>query len=209
MRLTRDVSLMPPASAEETGSDVTISLSFASDEPYERWWGVEVLDCRPQSVDLTRLNDGAALLYNHNPDALIGHHVPGSVIADGHTVRGDVVLSWVADEGKTIALVQGGHLTKTSIGYEIDAVVEESTTKDGKKPERQIPASIFRGVLARAHRDSHGDIQAFRDSLDAAVGPFQRDPNIPTVYRVISWNTNRKLPRYHPRRSNGRHWSVA
>jgi hypothetical protein len=65
-------------------SDLVLSMSFASDTPYERWWGIEILDCQPESVRLDRLNDGAAILYNHNWDDLRGHHVPGSVVADGH-----------------------------------------------------------------------------------------------------------------------------
>jgi len=35
----------------------------ASDTPYDRWWGIEVLDCNPESVRLDRLNDGAALRH--------------------------------------------------------------------------------------------------------------------------------------------------
>jgi hypothetical protein len=63
----------PDAGADQ--SDLVLSMSFASDTPYERWWGIEILDCQPESVRLDRLNDGAAVLYNHNWDDLRGHHV--------------------------------------------------------------------------------------------------------------------------------------
>ena len=48
----------------------TVELAFASEEPYERWWGVEIIDLK--KMDLSRLNDGAALLWNHNHDSHIG-----------------------------------------------------------------------------------------------------------------------------------------
>ena len=44
----------------------TATLAFASETPYERWWGIEVLDCTPAAVRLNRINDGGALLFNHN-----------------------------------------------------------------------------------------------------------------------------------------------
>ena len=99
-RFTRQCTFerSPDLAAPEDRADLTLAMAFASDTPYERWWGIEVLDCNPESVRLERLNDGAALLYNHRLDALLGHHVPGSVIADGHAVRGNVVVAWAADE---------------------------------------------------------------------------------------------------------------
>ena len=43
----------------------TITLSFSSEAPVERWFGTEVLSHSPESVDLTRLKSKAALLANH------------------------------------------------------------------------------------------------------------------------------------------------
>jgi len=81
--LTRQATLTrePDAPQLQPQADMTVAMSFASDVPYERWWGVEVLDCTPGAVRLGRLNDGAALLYNHDLNDLRGHHLPGSVIA--------------------------------------------------------------------------------------------------------------------------------
>ena len=44
----------------------TVELSFSSEEPYERWWGVEILDHGKSAVELGRLNGSAALLMDHN-----------------------------------------------------------------------------------------------------------------------------------------------
>lgn len=188
-RLTRQFSLSrsPDTPNPEDHADLPLSMAFASDTPYERWWGIEVLDCNPESVRLDRLNDGAALLFNHQIDNLRGHHVPGSVIADGHTVRGNVVVAWAADEGKTIALITGGHLSKASVGYEIHAVIEQSTSKDGKSLERKLDGQAFGRVLSRCQRETPGDLAAFRRALDSAAGPLERAADKPTVYRVVDW----------------------
>ena len=57
----------------ESGIDTearTVQVAFASEEPYERWWGIEVIDVN--RLDLQRLNNNAALLYNHDPQASLG-----------------------------------------------------------------------------------------------------------------------------------------
>lgn len=50
----------------------TIEFSCASETPYERWFGFEILDLGMSSVRLGRMNDGAPLLDCHNPDEQIG-----------------------------------------------------------------------------------------------------------------------------------------
>ena len=35
---------------EEEGADLTVDMAFASDLPYERWWGIEILDCRRRAA---------------------------------------------------------------------------------------------------------------------------------------------------------------
>ncbi len=46
----------------------TVDLSFSSEEPVERWFGGEILDHKKSSVNLSRLNDGAAVLVDHQGD---------------------------------------------------------------------------------------------------------------------------------------------
>ena len=175
----------PPA--DQPGADIVVSIAFASDLPYERWWGIEILDCSPEAVRLDRLNDGAAILYNHNWNDLRGHHVPQSVVADGHIVRGDAIISWACDEGKTIALITGNHLTKASVGYEVHAVVEQTTSKSGDPISRNIDGRLFGRVLERCQREAPGDLAVFRRALDHAAGPLDRAADAPTTYRVIDW----------------------
>ena len=44
----------------------TVELSFSSEEPVERHFGIEILDHNEKSVDLSRLNNSAAVLEDHD-----------------------------------------------------------------------------------------------------------------------------------------------
>lgn len=175
------------ATSTDTG-DLVVSMSFASETPYERWWGIEVLDCAPQSVLLDRLNDGASVLFNHNWNDLRGVHVAGSVRADpDRVVRGDVRITSATQAGRdAVALVQSGVLTKTSVGYEILDVIEKTTVK-GRSVERSIPGVLFEGVCTRAEETARGDVRTFRRLLDEHCGAFERAADEPTTYIVTKW----------------------
>ena len=62
----------------------TVELAFASEAPYLRYYGYEILSCDPQSVRLGRLMDGAPLLVNHDTCEQVG--VVESVSLDGDRV---------------------------------------------------------------------------------------------------------------------------
>ena len=54
---------------EEDGQDGRRRiLSFSSEEPYQRWFGPEILDHTDGAVDLARLNEVGVLLFNHDVD---------------------------------------------------------------------------------------------------------------------------------------------
>jgi HK97 family phage major capsid protein len=50
----------------------TVELSFSSEEPYERYWGIEILGHEQNEVRLGRLNNAGALLMDHNTRDQIG-----------------------------------------------------------------------------------------------------------------------------------------
>jgi len=50
----------------------TIELSFSSETEYERWYGIEILDHNKKSIRLDRINSGAPVLVNHDPDRQAG-----------------------------------------------------------------------------------------------------------------------------------------
>lgn len=50
----------------------TVWLSIASERPYERWWGIEILDHSPGSIRDERLRSGAPLLVGHDTSDQVG-----------------------------------------------------------------------------------------------------------------------------------------
>lgn len=59
----------------------TVDVAFSSELPYERWFGIEILDHSPQSVRLGRLQDKGPVLMDHNRSDQVG--VIETVTIDG------------------------------------------------------------------------------------------------------------------------------
>ena len=47
------------------------TISFSSEEPYRRWFGMEILDHAENALDLSRLNDVGVLLFTGGAAALM------------------------------------------------------------------------------------------------------------------------------------------
>jgi HK97 family phage major capsid protein len=167
-----------------------LEMAFASEEPYERWWGIEVLDTSEGAVRLSRLNDGASVLFNHNPDDLRGVHVPGSVRTDSDRVlRGKVRITSVTQTGRdAIGLIKSGVLSKSSVGYMIHRVIEQSKDKAGKAISREIDGRMFDQFLGRMTEQDRNNRKSFNRSLDEKAGAFARaNDDEPSVFRVVDW----------------------
>ena len=65
----RDLPIEIRATDDDTRA---VELAFSSETPVERYWGIEILDHRPGAVRLGRLNNGGALLLQHDGDRQIG-----------------------------------------------------------------------------------------------------------------------------------------
>jgi HK97 family phage major capsid protein len=63
---------LPMGMRVESSDDETLTFSFSSESPVERWWGREVLVHEEGSMNLERMNDGAPWLWNHNRDVILG-----------------------------------------------------------------------------------------------------------------------------------------
>jgi HK97 family phage major capsid protein len=96
----------------------TVPLAFSSEEPYERSFGMEVLDHAPQSVRLGRLAGGGALLLDHDPTRLIGVIERASIDEDK---IGRAVVRFGRSELAEEAFrdVQDGIRRHVSVGYMI------------------------------------------------------------------------------------------
>ncbi|QTI81490.1 phage major capsid protein (plasmid) [Roseomonas marmotae] len=108
----------------------TVELAFSSESEVRRWFGVEILSHAPEAVVLDRMQDGAALLLEHDTDKQIG--VVESVSIDSDR-RGRAVVrfgrSALAEE--VFQDVQDGIRRHVSVGYLIHEI-EKTGERDGE-----------------------------------------------------------------------------
>jgi len=107
--------------------DRTYEFPFSSEFPVSRYFGNEILSHEANAADLSRLNDGAPLLFNHNPDRVIGV-VEGARI-DERLRRGyaRVRFSRNAFAQEILGDVKDGVLRNVSFGYSIDKMEERGS----------------------------------------------------------------------------------
>lgn len=104
----------------------TVELSFSSEKPVERYFGLEVLDHAPESVRLGRLMEGGAVLVDHDPSDHVGVVESVSIDPDrrgravvrfGRGARADEIFNDVID----------GIRRSVSVGYQIHSAIESAT----------------------------------------------------------------------------------
>ncbi len=136
-------------------------LSFSSEEPYTRYWGVEILDHGEGCVDLTRLQEIGCVLFNHNRDAVIAK-VNRVWIEEN---RGEAEIEFDTDEDaeKIYQKVKSGTLKGVSVGYVVDAweeVLSNKESADGR----------FKGPCRIARKWTPYEISIVSVPADATVG---------------------------------------
>lgn len=104
----------------------TVELSFSSEMPVDRYFGTEILDHKPTSVRMGRLNNGAPLLLNHETEDQIG--VVESAVIDEVARKGRAVVRFSkSDCGEEIFQdVLDGIRRLVSVGYRIYSTETEA-----------------------------------------------------------------------------------
>ena len=125
MDLLRDLEGQLLKRAEVTDFAVSedersIEFPFSSEFPVARYFGNEVLQHDARSADLARLNDSAPLLFNHDPNKVIG--VVERAWIDSQSRRGfaRVKFSRNAFAQEVLADVKDGVMRNVSVGYQIN-----------------------------------------------------------------------------------------
>jgi len=101
-----------------------VDLAFSSTQPVERFFGIEVLSHERSAVRLTRLQDGAALLHNHDWDRQIGVVESARIDRDGRG-RARVRFGRGALAEEIWRDVLDGVRRHVSVGYTIHGVQVE------------------------------------------------------------------------------------
>jgi HK97 family phage major capsid protein/HK97 family phage prohead protease len=107
--------------------DRTYEFPFSSEFPVARYFGNEILSHDIKAADLSRLNDGAPLLFNHNPDRVIG--VVERAYIDGKKRRGYARVRFSRNPfaQEVLSDVKDGVLRNVSFGYSIDKMEERGS----------------------------------------------------------------------------------
>ncbi|MEP1637282.1 phage major capsid protein [Ascidiaceihabitans sp.] len=113
----------------------TVEVAFSSEEPVPRWFGDEVLDHTAGAMLDTRLQNGAAVLWNHDTDIQIGVVEQASVDSDrrgratlrfGRSARAEEIWTDVVD----------GVIRHISVGYFVRAIKTEE--REGERDKVTI-----------------------------------------------------------------------
>lgn len=133
--LTREAKL-------EKTEDGLFSLSFSSETPYERWFGMEILDHSEGALDYTRLSELGTVLYNHDRDEVIGK-VESVSVEEG---RGVATISFDDDEKsqRIKSKVERGSLKGVSVGYKVNVWEDVEAGQTSTCGRFQGPCSIAR-----------------------------------------------------------------
>ena len=114
----------------EEQTDETLTFSFSSEAPVDRWFGREILLHEPGAMDLSRMNDGAPWLWNHNRDVILGVTEKAWLGDDRRlysTVRWSPnTLEKGSEEYKRRQDIQSGITRNVSFAYEIKDIDERA-----------------------------------------------------------------------------------
>ncbi len=155
-QLTRELNLQKINNAIDV-ENRNIEIAFASETPVKRDFGEgigvlnEILKCTPDSVDLSRMLNGAPLLIEHDFTRHVGIVLDARVDSD-HICRATVKLSSIQEAETIFTMIQEGIRTKISVGYNIESyhIEGENLIVDLWSPYEvssvSVPADDYVGV---------------------------------------------------------------
>lgn len=106
----------------------TVDLTFSSEARVPRFYGTEILSHARGAANLTRMNNGAPLLFNHNMDDVIGV-VESASIGDDKRGHAKVRFANTPRGNEVLGMVQDKILRNVSFMYSIDDM-DDSTPGD-------------------------------------------------------------------------------
>jgi HK97 family phage major capsid protein len=121
---------LPGGLRVEESTDETLTFSFSSEAPVNRWFGREILVHEPGAMDLSRMNDGAPWLWGHDPNKVLGVVEKAWLGEDRRlysTVRWSPnTLDKGNEEYKRRQDIQAGITRNVSFAYEIEDLDERA-----------------------------------------------------------------------------------
>lgn len=115
----------------------TVEMSFASEDPYLRWFGYEILGMEPGECDLARINSGfAPFLKDHrnSVDSQIGRVLRAWL--DGDKARALVEIFDTEEGDEKLRQIRKGDLGAISVGYRVLEMALVKEVEDGPNEYR-------------------------------------------------------------------------
>lgn len=123
------------SSGFKVNEDKTLEFPFSSEYPVERYFGMEILSHDKGAVDLNRDNGGMPVLFNHNPDALIGV-VEKITLGTDKRLYAKVKMSETGLGAEKLKQIDEGILKNVSFGYQIKDM------KETKRGSGNVPSEF-------------------------------------------------------------------
>ena len=177
--------LEPQRAGEEPETSRKRILSFSSETPYRRYFGMEVLDHGEGAVNLDRLNGSGVLLFNHDVNRVLGK-VLRAWVENGRGYA-EVEFDTDGDAEKIFGKVASGTLKTTSVRSTVDTwdtVKAGAATADGR----------FAGPCEIARRWTPLEVSIVSVPADATVGVGRSEGDgldLSLYERQIQININR------------------
>lgn len=168
----------------------TLEFPFSSEYPVGRWFGKEILSHAEGSFDLSRLNDGHPVLWNHNMDEVIGV-VQKAELRSDKRLWASIRFSQSNKASEVIRDIEDGILKNVSFGYQVDEMTRLNPLEKDKEPEYlatkwapyevsivSIPADPTVGI-GRADSDDEREVRIINErSTDTAKEGKTMPPEI-------------------------------
>jgi HK97 family phage major capsid protein/HK97 family phage prohead protease len=183
----------------------TIELAFSSETPYERWWGIEILENTPSAIRLGRLAGGGPLLMDHDTRDQVG--VIESVRIDADRVGRAVVRFGKSARAEEVWQdVQDGIRRNVSVGYVIHKATLVETSDSGADTYRvtdwepleislvSVPADTTVGIGRSAADGGDNPIQTqtLKAHMDQTTTPAQpAQPDHAAIERAAADTANK------------------
>jgi HK97 family phage major capsid protein/HK97 family phage prohead protease len=105
-----------------------ITFPFSSELPVQRWYGNEILSHDTGSADMSRLNDGAPLLFNHEMNDVIGKVERAWINATERRGYATVRFAKTARAEEVLGMVRDEILPNVSFMYRVLDAVDNPKT---------------------------------------------------------------------------------
>lgn len=137
MKIEKQFRTLSVRDAKKDKEQRTLEFPFSSELPVQRWFGKEILSHKKGAADLARLNDGGALLWNHNSDHVIGV-VSSAELRSDKRMWATVKFSENAKAQEVWKDIEDGILKNVSFGYQVE---EMELTKSSKSGDNEYTAT--------------------------------------------------------------------